>query len=179
MRSDEVQLLAGEDVVIHPKRLRYLKHKWNNKGLTLRGEWTSKGLSMIECIKKTHNDWHYLDKLDHHVCILHTINWMPPVCGILQDCGDNGIYFYTTKSSVRNSSYYLGESHNMDKGVAFVERHPNPAKLWRKYNYIAYLQDPKYNKDYWHMKYSDWGYNRPPAGHQVGECMPCCQCKSL
>src|ERR1039457_1543513 len=138
MRRDELQLLLGHDVEVNPKRHKYLLQKWQYKGWHNGLDWTTKGNEEISIIKGTH-DSKYIDKLDHHVVLVEFINW-PPLAGILVDCGDNGLHFYTSGTMNNNfSGYYLGETYHLKDNdwVVSIRQHPNPIKIFNHLNYLG------------------------------------------
>lgn len=162
IKQDEINLILNQQQEIHPKRKKYLQEKHKRKG------WTGIKLEQIKTLISKERKLN--DELDNHVVIIQ-LDWLPPICGILVDCGDNGWHLYTKKTIKQNYSYYIQE-----KDVIYVEQHPNPKKIWTRINYLAW----KYLKreDYFHSKVSFF-YPKNKYNLSIGECYPFCQCKTL
>lgn len=184
MKDDEISLILGEDIYIHPKREKYIKHKWIRKGFIENNNYTEKYYYIKKMLKEFQdNPYDVMGSLDGKVVTIYWKNF-PPSSGILEDYGDNGFYFSTKNMAKSNSQIHLDDSE-----IAYIEKHVSPRKLWRKLNYICW----KYNKipDRFHIKIS---YLSPtsygilnenkfyevlnPFG-KIGECFPWCQCRQL
>lgn len=187
MKQDEIDLMLGKKIEMHPKRRKFILNKWASKGWGVAPNYTETFLKIKSILSK---EKRIDNNLDGQVVVMHS-TYYPPMIGILEDHGDNGWHLYTSKSIKKDWSYYVGESRNLENHICYFEPHPNPRKIFNKLNYLAW----KYLKrqDRFHKKISEWDYDsiRPyriedgqfvwlpptnPNGN-IGDCRSYCQCK--
>lgn len=183
MKQDEIDFLINGSTNIHHKRLKYILKKWELKG------WYKENKQTIELDRIKNliiNKDKLLRELDLHVVIIINKS-LPPLIGILDNCGDNGYHLHTKKTIKGNWTWYIDPDH-----VAYIEQHPNPQKIWQRLNYLYW----KYHKieDCFHKKITTTSYGSitnytkfdgifkitvSNPKWEIGSCYPNCQCKKL
>jgi len=189
MKQDEIDLMFGKKTEMHPNRRKFIISKWAKKGWGIAPNYTPEFYRIKDLIENLDE---HMDKLEGHVVTMYSKKYYPPMVGILEYHGDNGWHFYTKKNIVKNWSYYVGESYNLeDSDIAYLDPHPNPRKIWNKLNYLAW----KYGKyeDRFHDKIKEfdrdtqrdfkiidgkyiWSPPFNPEGN-IGDCRSYCPCK--
>jgi len=178
MKIDEYNLIVNKTSFneLPEKRGNYILKKWVKKG------WIDSALM------KTH-EYYRVENLilnlfdDGYKFCNRVVNiyfdenrWgFSQSTGVMEDIYDSGFWFYTTNKCKKSSSYFLDYSLSFEEsGIAYIEYHPNPHKIWRRLNYLMWKKEKK--EDYFHDKYS-WLWCKDPELH--GKCTDQCQCKFL
>lgn len=190
MKKDEYDIfLKGQldSIDIPPKRFKYILKKWAKQGLISNSKLTDEFHRIRKLIlHKNEDKYNYLDDLDGRVAIVEFIQEhfypYPRNVGIIQNHDDNGWWFITKSLK----QYQLDFDYS---SIAYVELHPNPKKIWRLMNYLAWKRENR--EDCFHQKITEMSWTTTsyyskaneviytnPLGN-LGECFPWCQCKFL
>lgn len=193
MKRDELALIMGKEVDVHPKRLAYLYSRWRSKG------WLDEALKPTAKMDKLRylilNKNQIMNGLDRRVAFVEYVSdnlEYATQSGILVDYGDNGWHFYTPKSARAGFSYSFLKPYGYEE-LAYVEPHPRPRKVWRLCNRAMW--DKTRREDFFHKKINTMSpgtvckYGTGPDARMtftythplgnMGDCFPCCQCKHL